>query len=217
MPRRNSRAIALTGILASVMLLSGAQLSWSNPGETLAGLPNFGRVTDMLYRGAQPSSAGFTALREMGVAIIVNFRDEPGETAAEKREVESMGIKYVGIPWSGQDNPSNDQVVQFLDLVRANPQAKIFVHCQRGADRTGTMIAAYRISVQHQTVAEAVSEMHEYHYSQFWLPQLERYVTSLPNVLQSNPQFSALTTPPPPNPVALAPTATVVMAAPVVP
>ena len=46
----------------------------------------------------------------MGVSIIVNFRDERDETAAEQREVESLGMKYVGIPWSGGDNPSSAQV-----------------------------------------------------------------------------------------------------------
>ena len=139
----------------------------------------------MLYRGAQPSSASFVALQQMGITIIVNFRDEHNETAAEKREVEGLGMKYVGIPWKRTQTPSNAQVVQFLDLVRTNPQAKIFVHCKRGADRTGTMIAAYRIAVQHDPVSEAVSEMHKYHYFHFLLPQLETYVISLPQLLQN--------------------------------
>ena len=73
-------------------------------------------------------------------------------------EVESLGMKYVSIPWSGSSYPSSSQVVQFLDLVRANPQAKIFVHCKRGADRTGVMVAAYRIAFEHKDVADAVLE-----------------------------------------------------------
>jgi len=145
----------------------------------------------MLLRGAQPDLPGFSALRQMGVAIVVNFRDESAEISTERREVESLGIKYVTIPWNPRSEPSNAQVVQFLDLVRANPQAKIFVHCQRGADRTGVMIAAYRLAVEHKPIAEALSEMHKFHYTQFWLPQLERYVKSLPDLLQSNSVFSA--------------------------
>jgi len=127
----------------------------------------------------------------MGIGIVVNFRDEREEIATEKRQVESLGIKYIEIPWSGRDDPSNIQVVQFLDLIRANPKAKIFVHCKRGADRTGVMVAAYRIAIEHKSVAEAVSEMHQFHYAGFWLPQLKRYVESLPGLLQKDARFSA--------------------------
>ena len=165
--------------------------SWSGENQISDGIENFSLVSQTLFRGAQPSAAGFTKLRDMGVGIIVNFRDEADETASEKQQVESLGMKYVGIPWSGRQYPSSAQIIQFLDLVRTNPQAKIFVHCQRGADRTGTMIAAYRIALEHQTVAKAVSEMHQFHYDHFFLPQLERYVDSLPQLLQTDTLFSA--------------------------
>ena len=201
--RLNPRAIALAGILGA-LLFFGPQASWSHTSKDPEGLSNFASVTDTLYRGAQPSTRGFVTLQHMGVGIIVNFRDERGETASEKREVESLGMKYVGIPWSGRDEPSDAQVVQFLDLVRTNPQTKIFVHCRRGADRTGTMVAAYRIVVQHEPVSVAVAEMNQYHYSHFWLPQLQSYVISLPVRLQSDALFSAYAPAPAVNPGAAA-------------
>src|SRR5262249_52980343 len=130
MVRLNFRTLSLAGILA--ILFSGAQTSRCQTApsrEQLEGLPNFGRVTNMLYRGGQPDLEGFTALQKMGVTIIVNLRDEPSEMAAEERLVESRGIKYLSIPWSGRKEPTNAQVLQFLDLIHANPQARIFVHC----------------------------------------------------------------------------------------
>ena len=194
MVRLRFRTIALASILAAAALCCEGPFAWSQTvnqaGNKLEGLPNLGTVSEMLYRGGQPALLGFKALRLMGVAIIVNFRDESAEIATEQREVESLGIKYVSIPWSGRSEPSNSQVVQFLDLIRANPQANIFAHCKRGADRTGVMIAAYRIAVEHKTAPEAVSEMHQYHYDHFSLPQLQRYVNSLPQLLRSNPLFS---------------------------
>jgi protein tyrosine/serine phosphatase len=204
----------IAGILAVVALAAGTEAAWCQTGKEIRGLPNFGRVTDTLYRGGQPSLAGFNALQAMGVEIVVNFRNERAETATEKRQVESLGIKYIGIPWSGLDEPSNVQVVQFLDLIRANPKAKIFVHCQRGADRTGVMVAAYRIAVEHKPVTEAVSEMHQFHYDWFLLPHLERYVRSFPGLLQRDPQFSAYASAV--SPVAAA-AAAVTAAAPIVP
>jgi protein tyrosine/serine phosphatase len=154
------------------------------------------------------ASAGFKSLQQMRTSIIVNFRDETSEVASEKREVESLGMKYVNIPWSGTSEPSSPQVVQFLDLVRANPNARIFIQCKRGADRTGVMIASYRMAVEHKAVSEAISEMFQFHYDHFFLPQLERYVNSLPELLHSSTMFSAyappLSAPSVPNAVAVA-------------
>ncbi len=197
MIRIRPRIKLLAGVLsAAVVLFSGTQAAWPQGKKDIRsdGLPNWGHVTDALFRGGQPNLAGFKALQQMGVGIIVNFRNEPDQMASEKREVESLGMKYISIPWSGRDNPSNAQVAQFLNLVRENSKAKIFVHCQRGADRTGVMIAAYRIAEEHKPVGEAVSEMHQFHYAHFWLPHLERYVKSLPELLQSDPLLSAYAT-----------------------
>jgi protein tyrosine phosphatase (PTP) superfamily phosphohydrolase (DUF442 family) len=183
--RSRAAVLAATGTLFSVLTTISCH-SQAVP----RGLPNFGKVTERLYRGAQPSSDGFRALQRMGVTIVVNFRNDE-EAAREKRTVEALGMEYVAIPWSGSENPSTSQVMQFLNLVRGSQQGKIFVHCQRGADRTGTMIAAYRIVIEHAPASTAVAEMLQYHYAHFWLPQLERYVISLPHLIQTDAQFSA--------------------------
>jgi tyrosine-protein phosphatase SIW14 len=183
------RMSAIAGLLA-IMSLLGTQPSWCQPEKELRGLPNFGRVTENLYRGGQPTSDGFKSLRSMGVGIVIDLREKPSEVATEKREVESLRMKSVGIPWSASHEPSSEQIVEFLDLVRANPDTKIFVHCRRGADRTGVMVASYRIAVEHKSAAEAVAEMHRYHYDWLFRPHLKRYIESLPGLLQNGQQFA---------------------------
>jgi protein-tyrosine phosphatase len=186
---RKPQAFASLLLGLTLLLLSPFSSGRSNSSEN--GLANFAPVTEMLYRGAQPSHEGFRTLQHMGVNVVVNFRMEHDETTAEQREVENLGMKYVGIPWNGNGTPSSAQVLEFLDLVRNNPQVKIFVHCKRGADRTGTMIAAYRIAIQHESADDAIAEMNRFHYARFWLPQLQRYVSAFPTELEGNTVFAA--------------------------
>ncbi len=85
----------------------------------LPGLPNGGRVNDYLYRGAQPRPAGIQELKKLGITTIVDLRGEnPTQRDSERQQAESLGIRFVSIPVSGWDPPSNEQVAQFLSLFR---------------------------------------------------------------------------------------------------
>ncbi len=156
-----------------------------------AGIPDFGSVTPLLYRGAQPTEEGLRNLRRMGVEIVVNFRDEPDEIAAEERVAESLGMRFVSIPWKASDQRLGPQLAEFLQLVRSNPDQKIFVHCTAGHDRTGFMVAAYRIADQHWTPREAVAEMQAFGFRadlfHFWHHHLDEYIDELPQQLEADP------------------------------
>ena len=75
----------------------------------------------------------------------MNLRHEPDEIARERGLVEQQGMQDVSIPWR-QAGSETEEVAQFLELLRANPDKKVFVDCERGAERTGVMVACYRIS-----------------------------------------------------------------------
>jgi protein tyrosine phosphatase (PTP) superfamily phosphohydrolase (DUF442 family) len=121
----------------------------------LSGVPNFGEVTSQLVRGGQPTLAGFEQLSKRGVGLVVSLR---GESKVERAEVEKLGMLYVTIPWHCA-YPKDRQVAEFLKVGRANADKKIFVHCRLGVDRTGLMIASYRIAEQGWTAARAHREM----------------------------------------------------------
>jgi len=172
---------------------SGARQTQDGRAQELApaGVPNFGRVTPNLYRGAQPTDTGFQELKKLGVEIVVNFRNERDEIEVERRTVERLGLRYVSIPWGASHNPTSQQVADFLEVLQANPESKILVHCHRGADRTGTMVAAYRIAEQHWAPPQAIQEMRAYHYHHFWWPNLQRYVEDFPRLLATDPKLRA--------------------------
>jgi protein tyrosine phosphatase (PTP) superfamily phosphohydrolase (DUF442 family) len=144
------------------------------------GLPNFGQVTENLYRGGQPTAAGLEKLNELGIEIIVNFRDEPERVETERQRVERLGMRYVSIPWRGEDDPKNLQVTEFLRLLRENAGKRVFVHCRRGSERTGVMVAAFRILEQGWTPPQALQEMETFGFRGFWFRHLKKYVKQLP-------------------------------------
>ena len=183
--------VLLACIISIFFLAVGTQHAWCEA-EQQPGPPNFGEVTQTLYRGGQPTPDGFARLQSMGVGLIINFREDGSEIASEKRQVEGLGMKYVGLPWNAHHQPSSADVAQFLQIIQAHPNTKIFVHCRRGADRTGLMVAAYRVAVEHWKVADAIAEMNQFHFSGFWHSQLSRYVKSLPSLLQNESAFKSL-------------------------
>lgn len=196
-------AIALSTLLWSVRTSAAPQAAATAAGcvaisaaPTAAptnphGLSNFGQVTPMLFRGGQPTTEGFHELKLMGIETVISFRHERGENTLERRAVEAQGMRFVSLPWHAWDEPTDQQVGQFFALLSSNPHSKIYVHCQQGRDRTGTMVALYRVAVEHWCPASAVAEMNAYHYHHFFFPQLEAYVHHFPQRLATDHDLAA--------------------------
>jgi tyrosine-protein phosphatase SIW14 len=157
----------------------------------LPGIPNAGKVSQSLYRGAQPRGAGFRELQRLGVSMVIDLRSASDEQAAEQRTVESFGMRHVGIPTNGFFGPSDKQVAAFLKLLRDNPGRKAFVHCYFGDDRTGVMVAAYRIAEQHWTADQAYNEMRVFHFHRH-LIFIGHYVKFFPANFAMSPAFASL-------------------------
>lgn len=158
---------------------------------SVSGVYNAGKVTDSLYRGAQPAKKGFVELKKLGVTTVVNLRTGWQGSTAERKQVETLGLRYVNIPVGGWSPPSNAQVAEFLSLSKNADGQKIFVHCHYGDDRTGVMIATYRIAVEHWTADQAVQEMRSFGFHYHWHPKMEAYVRSFSDALAKDPALAA--------------------------
>ena len=118
------------------------------------GLPNLHRVTAQLYRGGQPTAEGMKRLHEMGIKTVVDLRtfhsdrDEIGETPLEYAHIRMFAML-----------PTHDDLIAALRVITDAERTPVFVHCLHGADRTGIVIAAYRIVVEGWTKDEAIDEM----------------------------------------------------------
>jgi len=159
---------------------------------TVKEIPNFGRVTENLYRGGLPSAQGLKVLKDMGFDVIIDLRR--GQNKSEQDTVSKLGMQYVAIP-SRCPFPSDEPWARFLKVVRENQGKKIFVHCRLGDDRTGMAVAAYRISEEGWSAPEALQEMKTFGFNALHraiCPGLEGYEQDFPNRLRESSVFRDL-------------------------
>jgi len=163
----------------------------------IPGIPNAGKINDILYRGAQPREVGLSELKILGITTIVDLRGEDREKIVwERQHAESLGMRFLNIPVSGWAPPSDEQVVQFLSLFRDNPGQKIFLHCRFGDDRTGVFTAIYRMAIEKWPADQATKEMYFFGFNGFWHPSMKSFVRDFPARLNSAPSLAPLRTPP---------------------
>ena len=120
----------------------------------LAGCSNLYKVSDGLYRGAQPEADGFKELEKLGVKTVLNLRS----AHSDGKLLEGAGLDYVHIEMQAWD-AEYDEVKQALQIITDKSKQPVFVHCQHGADRTGTVIAAWRLVADGWTKERAIEEM----------------------------------------------------------
>lgn len=129
--------------------------TWAQPVQ-VEGAPNLHKVSESLYRSAQPTAEGMKNLKQMGIKTIVNLRS----FHSDRDELGDTGLAYEHIyvkAW----HPERKEIVRFLQLVTNPERTPVLVHCQHGADRTGTFCAIYRMAVQDWSKEEALREMRE--------------------------------------------------------
>jgi tyrosine-protein phosphatase SIW14 len=124
----------------------------------VTGVPNFHQVDEHIYRGAQPSAQGFASLATFGIKTVIDLRGESSEDIT----VQGAGMRYVRLPWREFKAPTDSQIEALLRLLNDSSDWPVFVHCRRGADRTGTAIACYRIAHDHWSNQQALAEAKSY-------------------------------------------------------
>jgi len=110
-------------------------------GSSARGIPNFHEVDSHVYRGAQPTEEGFKYLAKVGVKTVIDLRETDGRSRKEEKAVTAAGMKYINIPMTGLTPPSETEISRILDILESELGGPVFVHCKRGADRTGAVIA----------------------------------------------------------------------------
>jgi protein tyrosine phosphatase (PTP) superfamily phosphohydrolase (DUF442 family) len=138
------------------------------------GIQNFDRVDQHLYRGAQPNALSIARLKQLGVRTVLNLRWHTEIWPAEKEVVTRNGLKYESIPIRGFQGPKDQDIAKALQIIQTDP-GPVYVHCQYGCERTGAIVACYRIKRYGWPSEQALAEARIYGMSG-WALAMKRFV-----------------------------------------
>jgi protein tyrosine phosphatase (PTP) superfamily phosphohydrolase (DUF442 family) len=163
-----------------VLVLSAGSALAAGPAErpsewavAVAGttVQNLYRIEDGFFRGAQPTADGFKELAGLGVKTVLDLSG-----GGDDQLLKGGSLKLIHVPMSAF-GLRDDRVLKALQTMADPGNRPLMIHCQHGADRTGALVALYRVVVQGWTKEKAVEEMNRggYHHSSMWR-NLDRYV-----------------------------------------
>jgi protein tyrosine/serine phosphatase len=118
------------------------------------GIPNLFQVSSNLFRSAQPTQQGMLELKAMKIKTVLSLRGLHDDDALVKGpRLADQRIRFH--TW----HPEDKDMLRFLKVVTDPDRLPVLVHCKRGIDRTGTMVAIYRMCIQGWSKEEAIREM----------------------------------------------------------
>jgi len=156
---KTKRIYHLAAVAALALFASTAQPQQRSDHKKL---PNFHQVNSKLYRGAQPKTGGLQELANLGIKTVVNLRGNGEGGLKEEEEARSRGLRYFNVPFKRAGRPREADIELVLSIINTPENQPVFVHCAQGVDRTGTVIAVYRIAHDGWTSEEAKAEANRY-------------------------------------------------------
>lgn len=147
--------------LVIVALTSLGSVAYGQSDQSYGELPNFYKVNEHLYRGGQPREGGIQKLAGLGVKTIINLRTGD-EVGSEEKDAAKANIRYFSIPMAGIGRPTDQEMSRVMAIIDAPENWPVFIHCRRGADRTGTVVACYRISHENWDAGKATAEARKF-------------------------------------------------------
>ena len=147
------KSLLILIIMLFVFSLSAQRnTKWARPVESVT-ITNFFQVDDGVYRCGQPDAQGFVELEEMGIKEVLNLRNFHSDFNLAKDT--KLVLHRVRMSAS---NSNYNELVRALRIIK-NREGPIVIHCWHGSDRTGIVIALYRLVFQDWTKEEAVDEL----------------------------------------------------------
>lgn len=169
--------------------LKSNNVSFSGTVNSSLNVPNYSPVTIKNYhhidrlvsRGARPTEAQITELKQHGYKHIIDFMTEtaPGSNLPQEAVwAKNAGIQFHWLPFHSRNNPPKEYIDKFFEITD-NAKLKnerVFIHCRHGADRTGVFSAIYKLRNFNAKLSDVVAEMFKYGHNANNNPNLITFV-----------------------------------------
>ena len=136
---------------------------------------NFYKVSDDIYRSEQPSLKEIEQLNKIGIKTIINLR----LWHSDRNKLTNTGIAEIRINMRA-GKVTDEKIIQILKAIKNSPKP-ILIHCWHGSDRTGVVIAMYRLIFQNWTKKQVIEELMKpelnHHYKIY--PNIQRYIQNV--------------------------------------
>ncbi len=139
-------------------------------------ITNFDEVEPGFYRSGCLLNNSYPYLKEAGIKTVINFIDHKSQVKKETEKLKELGIEEISIPWNGFDYPKDEDVQKFIQIVKDPAKHPVLIHCKRGAERTGLMVACYRVAVNGWGADRAYEEMKAHSFRGVWYGHLKKYL-----------------------------------------
>ncbi|HSZ56047.1 MAG TPA: dual specificity protein phosphatase family protein [Tepidisphaeraceae bacterium] len=171
-------ALRILGAVAALVVIAGlALIAWNNGVKQYLFPKKFGVVEPgRIYRSGQISAKliGPTLSKyHIGLVIDLSMEDTP-DSRAERQVEAGRNVPRLSLPLGGDGVGNPDFYVQALAaMIEADrSHAPVLVHCQAGTERTGGVVATYRILVEGKSEEQAFAEARSYGHSDRENPEL---------------------------------------------
>ncbi|MEQ5272946.1 fused DSP-PTPase phosphatase/NAD kinase-like protein [Proteus terrae] len=144
----------------------------SRPTDVLVPPENFYQASEKVYRSGQPTRGEMKWLEVQGIKTIINLREYHSDSDDVKgTQLETFHVKMN----AGRINDKD--VIEVLRKINSTSDP-VLVHCWHGSDRTGTVIAMYRLIFENWTKEQAIAELRkkEYGYHELFFPNIIQYL-----------------------------------------